>query len=350
MKNQEKQTAVNRENPLVSVIMAVYNGERFLDEAINSVIQQTYPGWELLMVDDGSTDNSLERLKYWESQDPRVKIFRHKGGVNRGVSASRNLAIRHARGTYLAVLDCDDVWLPGKLAREIEIFREHPDVVFIYSKAEIIDENSLAVTGNHEYAGRFNNRPFDGSGTPGKLTEPFLKVMKQDISVNGSAVIFLKKAAGFYGNFNETTGDVEDTLLWYQLLEQGSLYFLDEVTARYRVHSASWNAVNREIKKLVPRRLKLYFYLIETVNPYHKPMVSYKAVDVGFRLIVRNFLIYPCPDWAFIARSLARIVKHKDILSRHKVLAVWVIIVEILKLPFRPLNVIKKKIGRTCAV
>jgi glycosyltransferase involved in cell wall biosynthesis len=340
----------NKKEQLVSVIMPVYNGERFLDDSIESVIRQTYRAWELLIVDDGSTDNSLVRLNYWVSRDSRIKVFQHEGGENRGVSASRNLAIQHAGGTYLAMLDCDDKWFPGKLTREIEIFRDHPGVVFLYSKAEVIDEKGLIITGINVNAQRFKTRPYYGIGRPGELIDPFLKVMKRDISVPTSTAIFLKKAAKNYGYFNEDTGDVEDTLLWYQLLERGNLYFFDQFTTQYRVHPGSWNAAHRDARILVYRRLKLYLYLIKTVDIHHKPMVSYKTVDLGFRLIVRNFLIYPHLDWKFIARALVRIVKHEDILSRHKVLAVWVIIIEIFKLPFRPLNVIKKKIRGTCAL
>ena len=299
---------------------------------------------ELLIVDDGSGDNSLDRAREWQGRDQRVRGFQHPDGINKGVSASRNLAIAHSRGTYLAMLDSDDKWLPGKLAQDIGIFQEHPDVVFIYSKAEVIDETGQSLKGSSgdDYDPRFRRRPYSGVGIPGKVSEPFEKVMKRDISVPTSSVIFLKEAGAGYDYFDETTGDVEDTLLWYQLLEQGSMYFIDRITAQYRIHPLSWNATHKNREKLVGRRLKLYLYLIKTVQPGHRSIVSYNAVDVGFRLIVRNFLIYPRINWKFIVQSFQALKAHKDIQRRHLPAAVWVVILEILKLPFRPLNVLKK--------
>src|SRR5689334_8717967 len=110
------------EHPLVSAVIIFFNGENFLKESIESVRAQTYPNWELLLADDGSTDGSpaLAR-RYAEAEPSRIKYLEHPGHENRGKNAARNLGVRHARGKYIAPLDHDDVWLPNKLEEQVAI-------------------------------------------------------------------------------------------------------------------------------------------------------------------------------------------------------------------------------------
>src|SRR5262249_40463181 len=101
--------------PLVSVIMIFLNAEPFIEEAIDSVLQQTYADWELLLVDDGSSDASTQIARRFAAGLPgRVRYLEHDQHVNLGKSASRNLGISEARGEFIAFLDADDVWLPHK--------------------------------------------------------------------------------------------------------------------------------------------------------------------------------------------------------------------------------------------
>src|SRR5271154_2347778 len=105
--------------PLVSTIIIFLNAEKFLAEAVESVLAQTYPTWELWLVDDGSTDDSSRIARdYATRHAARIHYLEHPGHENRGKSASRNLGLRHSRGSYVALLDADDVWLPGKLTNQ----------------------------------------------------------------------------------------------------------------------------------------------------------------------------------------------------------------------------------------
>jgi glycosyltransferase involved in cell wall biosynthesis len=115
--------------PLVSVITPVFNAERFLPEAIESVLAQTFDDWELLVVDDGSQDRSSEIARAYAAGHPRrVRYLEHPGHANRGATTSRNLGIQACAGEYIAFLDADDVWLPGKLADQLQIFATEPRV------------------------------------------------------------------------------------------------------------------------------------------------------------------------------------------------------------------------------
>src|SRR5437867_13258993 len=109
--------------PLVSAIIIFYNTEAFLAEAIESVLAQTCSDWELLLCDDGSTDGSTAIARRFADAHPdKIKYLEHPGSKNRGMSAARNLGLRHARGKFVAWLDSDDVWLPDKLQVQLALF------------------------------------------------------------------------------------------------------------------------------------------------------------------------------------------------------------------------------------
>lgn len=119
--------------PLVSVIIPFLNTERFIQETIESVFAQTYDNWELLLVDDGSTDTSTELALRYAGQHPgQVRYLEHDGHQNRGASASRNLGSSNAKGEYIAFLDADDVWLPHKLERQVAILESQPEAAMVY--------------------------------------------------------------------------------------------------------------------------------------------------------------------------------------------------------------------------
>jgi glycosyltransferase involved in cell wall biosynthesis len=120
-------------NSLVSVIIIFLNAADFLQEAVESVLAQTYENWELLLVDDGSTDQSTQIAHQYTAQyQGKVFYLEHCGHQNRGKGVSRNLGIRHARGEYIAFLDADDIWMPNKLEQQVAILFSHPEAGMLY--------------------------------------------------------------------------------------------------------------------------------------------------------------------------------------------------------------------------
>lgn len=116
-------------DPLVTVVMTFLDVEAFFAEAIESVLTQTYPAWELLLVDDGSQDGSRAIAERFRVCHPdRIQCLEHEGHANLGISASRNLGLQHARGSLIAFLDADDRWVPTKLADQVAIARHYPEV------------------------------------------------------------------------------------------------------------------------------------------------------------------------------------------------------------------------------
>lgn len=118
--------------PLITVVIPVFNRAKYLDESIGSVFAQTYDNWELVLVDDGSSDGSYEmELAYAAKHPEKIRCVTHENRANRGISASRNLGSREARGAYVACLDSDDLWVPTKLEHQVGIINEHPEVGMI---------------------------------------------------------------------------------------------------------------------------------------------------------------------------------------------------------------------------
>lgn len=135
---------INNKEPLVSVVTPVYNIETVLEETIKSVLEQTYSNWELILIDDKSSDASSEIIKKWEKQDDRIKGLFLK--ENKGAGIARNYGINASRGPIIAFLDSDDLWLPRKLEVQIDYLSQNPEVDFIYSWYRVINEkgNQLA--------------------------------------------------------------------------------------------------------------------------------------------------------------------------------------------------------------
>ena len=142
------ETSHSTDGPLVSVIVGVYNKERFVGECLRSVLTQTYTNWELIVVDDASTDGSLAEVERTVGNDPRVRILRRE--TNSGhPGVARNQALREAKGQYIAFLDADDVWTPEKLAIQTAFMEAHPEFPFTHSRCMEIDENGNLLTLRH---------------------------------------------------------------------------------------------------------------------------------------------------------------------------------------------------------
>jgi glycosyltransferase involved in cell wall biosynthesis len=127
-------------NPTVSVIIPTYNRENLIGRAIYSVLKQTYQDFEIIVIDDDSTDNTREVIKEFQRKDKRIKYIKH--GKNKGGSAARNTGIREAKGKYIAFQDSDDEWLSGKLEKQIKMFKKAPlEIGVIYTGFWRIEED-----------------------------------------------------------------------------------------------------------------------------------------------------------------------------------------------------------------
>ncbi len=144
---------MNPANNLISITIPFLDGEAFLADAIESVLAQTCVHWELLLVDDGSIDGGTAIAQRYARQHPgQIMYLEHPGHVNRGLTASRNLGVRHSRGQFLAFLDADDVWLPHKLQEQLALMLHFPEAGMVYGRSEYWfdwDPRNAAAGQNH---------------------------------------------------------------------------------------------------------------------------------------------------------------------------------------------------------
>jgi glycosyltransferase involved in cell wall biosynthesis len=129
-------------NDLVSIITPSYNSEKFISKTIKSVLAQTYKKWEMIIVDDTSSDNSNEIIEAFVRNDKRIKLFKLK--KNSGPAVTRNVAIQEAKGKYIAFLDADDLWKPNKLEDQIAFMKKN-NIAFTYSSYNTIDEEGKSL-------------------------------------------------------------------------------------------------------------------------------------------------------------------------------------------------------------
>jgi glycosyltransferase involved in cell wall biosynthesis len=138
--------------PIVSVCIPSYNHARFLPAALDSILGQTFRDFELIVVDDGSTDNSLEILQSYVHKYPEImRVFTHPGRWNLGISATDNRGIKEARGVYWCPQDSDNVSYPDRLERQVAFLESHPDIGWIYGVTDLIDKNGIRFNGQFEY-------------------------------------------------------------------------------------------------------------------------------------------------------------------------------------------------------
>lgn len=201
---------------MISIIVPVYNVEKYIEETIASVLAQTYPDWELLLVEDGSSDGTAERIERIaeERKDPRLRLLRQPS--NQGAARARNRGLQEARGRYIAYLDADDLWAPEKLERELRFMKEK-DAAFAFTGYEFADER--------------------GQGTGKIVRVPATLNYRQALSnttIFTSTVMFDTEKIG-KDRLEMPRVKSEDTALWFRVLRSGCLaYGLDENLVKYR--------------------------------------------------------------------------------------------------------------------
>jgi glycosyltransferase involved in cell wall biosynthesis len=224
--------------PVVSVVTIFLDAERFLDEAVESVVAQSFQDWELLLVDDGSTDRSGATARAWARRHPdRIRYLAHPGGENRGMSASRNLGIAHARGNLLAFLDADDVWLPGKLAAQLALAAAHPEVGMVCGPTQYW----------HSWREDAEDRQDElrEIGVPGEAVvhppQLLTGMLRERVNAPATCSVLLRReAVASVGGFEESfRGMFEDRAFFAKIYRTFPVYVAGSWHDRYRQHDDS---------------------------------------------------------------------------------------------------------------
>lgn len=231
------------ESPRVSVIIIFLNGEQYLAEAIDSVIDQTYVDWELLLADDGSTDGSPRIAGEYAARYPgKIRYIEHPGHRNKGMSATRNLGIANARGEYVAFLDADDVWLPMKLTEQVDILDAHPEADMVYGPGLWWHSWS----DREEDAARDTEQRFPAPvNTVIPPPELFLRFIRTPGATPCPSVLLVRRTAlesigGFVASFTGLMMSHEDQAFYSRFTLKHPVYVSDRIWFKYRQHPNSF--------------------------------------------------------------------------------------------------------------
>lgn len=239
-----------RVHMLVSTIIIFLNPGPFLEEAIQSVFAQSYDRWELLLVDDGSTDESTAVARSYAERFPeRVRYLEHEGHRNLGMSASRNLGMLRSSGDCIAFLDADDVWLPGKLTEQVSILNAWPEAGAVCGATEIwYSWSEPEANGSSDHVIRLLDEPDleeASNGTGGKLVHPpdllkCLYPLGAGYSMSTSNYLVRRSVFEGVGGFEERfRGLFEDQVFQVKLYCSVPIFISDRCWDRYRQHGAS---------------------------------------------------------------------------------------------------------------
>lgn len=221
---------------LVSIVTPSYNSSKYIKQTIQSVLSQTYENWELIVVDDCSTDNSVEIIKEFAVNNSKIRLFEFQ--INKGAAEARNAAISIAEGEFIAFLDSDDIWKPFKLEQQLNFMGNELD--FTFTAYELIDEfgSKLNQQVDVNQVGSFN----------------YEDMLKKKATLGCSTVIV--RSSGFSDISMPPLRTGQDYALWLKLLKTGKkAYVLSEILGQYRILS---NSISRNKFKKALRQWQIY--------------------------------------------------------------------------------------------
>lgn len=220
---------------LVSIITPCYNGAKYISETIDSVIVQSYENWEMIIIDDGSKDNSAEIVRKYTAKDKRIKFLQQE---NAGSAAARNNGIRNAEGQYIALLDADDIWESDFLSEQIAFMTEK-DAVCVYSSYKCIDENSNEILNPVICRSEITTKDMMVTNYIGCLTGLY--------NIERHGKIYLRE---------ELKSMRDDYAYWLDIVKlEDKAYGNPKVIARYRVLA---NSTTGNKKKLIKKQYRFY--------------------------------------------------------------------------------------------
>lgn len=245
--------------PLVSVVMPVYNGERFVAEAVGSILTQTYRNIELLVLNNGSTDNTGAILADLAKQDQRIKVLFHAEPLGHAGEAASNMASRHATGKYIAKLDADDMAVPERIAIQVRFLEENPAIFLVGSYLEVINEQGHRI-GYRKY-------PLSSDAI---YREFYLR-----FPVGNPAIMYRNGVVEGEFYFLREKIFTDDYYSLFVYLHQGLLFAnLPEYLTRYRIHGRNTVFTNLRRKWAVNMRVKRAF-----INEFdYRPPLSHRLI------------------------------------------------------------------------
>jgi len=299
------------EKPLVSVIVPFLNAERFIRETIESVFSQAYKEWELLLVDDGSTDNGTQiALEYVKENPGKVRYLEHDKHLNLGLPSSRNLGLRNSKGKYIALLDADDEWFPNKLEEQVAILESVPEAAMVYGVSEYwYSWQGEARDGQSDYKPALGVKPNNIVNPPQLLT---LALKSEAPTPCPSDILVSREILIEVGGFEEEFSGI------YQLYEDQA--FLSKIYIRYPVYVSDrcWDRYRQHPDSLVSeitKSGKKYHVGLFFLGWLEQYLLTQGFDDTGLRAALRNKkLRYRDAEWSMSHPFLSKLKRSGEII------------------------------------
>jgi glycosyltransferase involved in cell wall biosynthesis len=280
--------------PRVSVVMSVHNGEKYLEEAIESILHQTFSDFEFIIIDDGSNDSTPGLLARQAALDPRILI--HRFDNNRGISTALNFGIRLARGEYIARMDSDDISVPNRLYEQVTFMDSHPDITICGTWVKLIGDIKGEVW-KYPVEHEMIHASMLFSNT---LVHP--TVMMRSVSIKQHALLY-----------DERIRYAQDYELWSRAVTRVQLANLNQVLVHYRIHAQSIDSKNYQ--EQVQTHEMIYRRLLKPLNitftpenlSLHQQIGTYQyGNDIEFLRRARRWLVDLSP-----ANRKVKLIRHK---------------------------------------
>ena len=276
----------------VSIITASYNYENYIKETIESVIAQTFQDWEMIIVDDGSKDNSVEVIKSYCEKDSRIKLYQHKNGLNKGLPETVKLGIEKAKGEWIAFLESDDTITPDYLEEKFKIAENYPEIGFIF--------NDVNMFGNEERIQHMNERYFEKLYTefnkysfPANILQSFIKLNP----VPTFSCVMLKKNLFDGVKFDFAFKPWLDYYLWTQIAKKNKFYYIDKKLTNWRMHKDSYVNIKASPLQIYLRERQLNKVLYGSKIIYEVLYFLRFIRKYGFRLHLKERKICFMGKW-----------------------------------------------------
>ena len=293
------------ESPLVSVVIPVYNGSNYVREAIDSALAQTYKNIEILVIDDGSTDNTLEIL---QSYGDKIRIFHKENG---GVSTALNMGIKNMHGEWFAWLSHDDLWLPENIERKIGYINEYPDYKICYGEMDYINSE-------HKILKIYNTK---GRWYPkGKMLRHMLRC---GCTICGITILINKECFERIGLFNENLRYCQDYEFWYRLGREYDMGLCRGKYSQTRVHPAQTGYIHDRSCNDETNNTRLELYRETKTEEFYPELldqniskVKYISISVSSKLYLKYLKLciqYNIPELSEMPKEIARFILPKKI-------------------------------------
>ena len=273
---------LSERKPCFSVVIPAYNAEKIIEEALDSVLKQTFKDYEIIVVDDGSTDNTSGSAKaFLENKGVNSKVIKQK---NKKIGAARNRGIRAAEGLYVAFLDADDTWYPKKLERVFDAFSKMKDVCLVCHDEDVLGENKKI---RKNVYGPYKENMYE-----------YLLFERNCLST--SATVVRREKLFEAGLFSEDLrfNGVEDYELWLRLSKICRFYFLHEVLGMYKI---SKGGISRNIENQVRNELNVLRYNFSKIG---------LAEREEWKMRRRYARLYCSAGWSLLAQGKPRESRH----------------------------------------